>query len=162
MNRFDPTFSRRRLLVGGLALGAMSLFTPGVFAEQLARSPDMTEGPFYPTHLPLDQDNDLIIVGDSTTPAVGEITHLSGRILDVDGKPMKNADIEIWQCDGKEVYHLTRDEEEKREQMDKNYQGFGGFTTGSSVEKSIRTIKPVAYPGRPAGQILYKNPKNGR
>jgi protocatechuate 3,4-dioxygenase beta subunit len=162
MTQFDDRFSRRRMLAGGLTFGALALFAPGAFAEQLARTPDMTEGPFYPTHLPLDQDNDLIIVGDSTTPAVGEITHLSGRILDVDGNPLKNVDIEIWQCDAKEVYHLTRDEEEKREQMDKNFQGFGKFTTGSTGEYRFRTIKPVPYPGRPAGHIHFKIKKNGR
>ena len=41
----------------------------------------MTEGPYYPDKLPLDTDNDLIIIKDSTTPAVGEITHLTGRVL---------------------------------------------------------------------------------
>src|SRR2546423_574235 len=41
MNGSNSAFSRRRLLTGGLALGALSLFTPGVFAEQLARTPDM-------------------------------------------------------------------------------------------------------------------------
>ena len=154
--------SRRGMLAGGLALGAVSLFTPGVFAEQLARTPDMTEGPFYPTHLPLDRDNDLVIVKDSTTPAVGQIAHLSGRILDVDGKPIRNAEIEIWQCDAKAVYHLTRDEEEKPAQVDKNFQGFGRFETNSKGEYRFRTIKPVPYPGRPAGHIHYKIKKGGR
>src|SRR4051794_10304468 len=116
MDDRNLNFSRRRLLTGGLALGALSLFTPGVFAEQLARTPSLTEGPFYPTHLPLDQDNDLVLVKDSTTPAVGEITHLTGRVLDAGGKPLRNVDVEIWQCDAKEVYHLTRDEEQKRAQ----------------------------------------------
>ena len=141
--------------------GVGALFVPGVFAEQLALTPAMTEGPFYPTHLPLDQDNDLIIVGNSTTPARGQITHLSGRILDMDGRPLKNADIEIWQCDANEVYHLTRDEDEKRQQMDKNFQGFGRFTTASTGEYRFRTIKPVPYPGRPAGHIHFKVKKNG-
>jgi protocatechuate 3,4-dioxygenase beta subunit len=150
------------MLAGGLAMGALSLFTPGVFAEQLARTPDMTEGPFYPTHLPLDQDNDLILIKDSTTPAVGEITHLTGRILDVKGDPIKNVEIEIWQCDAKAVYHHTRDEDAKHDQMDKNFQGFGRFSTGSSGEYRFRTIKPVPYPGRPAGHIHYKVKLGGR
>jgi len=151
----DSFVTRRNLLRGGLALGAMALFTPGVFAEQLDRTPSLTEGPFYPTHLPLDQNNDLIIVGDSTTPAVGEIAHLSGRILDASGSPLKNATIEIWQCDAKEVYHLTRDEEQKPNQVDKNFQGFGKFETGSTAEYRFRTIKPVPYPGR-APHIHFK------
>src|SRR3954463_5684506 len=95
MNQIPTFVTRRNLLRGGFALGAIALFTPGVFAEQLDRTPSLTEGPFYPTHLPLDQNNDLIIVGDSTTQAVGEIAHLSGRILDAGGSPIKNATIEI-------------------------------------------------------------------
>lgn len=37
----------------------------------------MTEGPFYPDKMPLDTDNDLLIVNDSITPAVGEVTYVS-------------------------------------------------------------------------------------
>jgi protocatechuate 3,4-dioxygenase, beta subunit len=161
MSRTFSSLSRRNFIRTGVGLSTV-FWTAGVFAEHLARTPDMTEGPFYPTHLPLDKDNDLIIVNDSTTPAVGEITHLSGRILDVNGNPLKNVEIEIWQCDAKEVYHLTRDEEEKPEQLDKNFQGFGRFTTGSTGEYRFRTIKPVPYPGRPAGHIHFKVKRNDR
>jgi protocatechuate 3,4-dioxygenase, beta subunit len=158
----ETRLTRRNLLCGGLALGAMSLFTPGVFAEQLARTPRLTEGPFYPDKLPLDTDNDLIIVGDSLTPAVGEITHLTGRVLDINGDPIKNAEMEIWQCDAKQVYINTRDSIPKKDQQDKNFQGFGRFQTGSTGEYRFRTIKPVAYPGRPAPHIHFKIKKGGR
>src|SRR5277367_604391 len=85
------TASRRRFL-HQLGLGAALFTVRGAFAEELARkTPWVEEGPFYPPGLPLDTDNDLIIVNDSITPAVGEITHLSGRILDVNGKPIRNA-----------------------------------------------------------------------
>ncbi|MGE3243059.1 MAG: intradiol ring-cleavage dioxygenase [Pirellulales bacterium] len=140
----------------------MSLFAPGVFAEQLAATPDMTEGPFYPTRLPLDRDNDLILLKDSTTPAIGEITHLGGRILDSRGNPLKDVEIQIWQCDAKEVYHLTRDEDQNADRMDKNFQGFGRFVTDSTGEYRFRTIKPVPYPGRPAGHIHFKVLQNDR
>ena len=82
MNAINSLLSRRALLRGSLAAGSLAFFAPGVFAEQLARTPRLTEGPFYPDKLPLDTDNDLLIVNDSITPAVGEVTHLSGRILD--------------------------------------------------------------------------------
>src|ERR1700747_2569277 len=104
MNPFDSFLSRRGLLQGGLSLGAASLFASGLFAEELARTPRMTEGPFYPPKLPLDTDNDLLIINDSITPAVGEITHLRGRLLDARGNPMRNAVIEIWQCDRDGTY----------------------------------------------------------
>ena len=48
MNPYVSFLTRRGLLRGGLALGAVALFTPGVFAEELARTPRLTEGPFYP------------------------------------------------------------------------------------------------------------------
>jgi protocatechuate 3,4-dioxygenase beta subunit len=118
---------------------------PGLFAEELTRTPRQTEGPFYPDHLPLDTDNDLLIINDSITPAVGEVTHLSGRILDAKGKPIRNALVEIWQVDGKGVYLHSGDQHAAR---DKNFQGFGRFLTGSSGEYYFRTIKPVPYPGR--------------
>ena len=63
----------------------------GLFAEQLALTPSRTEGPFYPDRLPLDTDNDLIIINDDITPAVGEITHLTGQMLDATGSPIRNA-----------------------------------------------------------------------
>ena len=123
----------------------MLLAAPGVFAEQLLLTPRQTEGPFYPDHLPLDTDNDLIIVNDGASPALGEITHLSGRILDSHGDPLRNVLAEIWQVDNNGVYLNTRDTHASR---DKNFQGFGRFLTGSTGEYYFRTIKPVAYPGR--------------
>src|SRR4051794_29280041 len=162
MNPTDRGQSRRALLSRGLALGAVALFARGVFAEQLARSPGMTEGPFYPDHLPLDQDNDLIIVGDSLTPAVGQVTHLTGRILDTSGDPIRDAEIEIWQCDANEGYLNSRDSGPKAGRRGKNFQGFGRFLTGSTGEYRFRTIKPVPYPGRPAPHIHYKIKRGGR
>ncbi len=144
----------RRLFLG--TLGA-SLFTVrGLFAEELLRSPALTEGPFYPNKMPLDQDNDLIIIGDSTTPAVGEITHLTGRVLSTSGTPVRNATVEIWQCDANSVYLHTADSSRKQDQQDKNFQGFGRFTTGATGEYRFRTIKPVPYPGRPAPHVHVK------
>ena len=50
----------------------------------------------------------------------------------------------------------------KADQQDKNFQGFGRFTTGSTGEYYFRTIKPVPYPGRPAPHIHVKVKKGGR
>jgi len=144
----------RRLFLGAFGL---SLFTtPGLFAEQLLATPAQTEGPFYPDQLPLDQDNDLILIKDSTTPAVGVITHLFGTVRDEQGNPVKDAVVEIWQCDANAVYLHTRDSTPKKKKQDQHFQGFGRFTTGSTGEYRFRTIKPVPYPGRPAPHIHVK------
>jgi protocatechuate 3,4-dioxygenase beta subunit len=152
----------RRAFLGILASGAAYFTTRGSFAEELARTPAMTEGPFYPDRLPLDTDNDLIVVNDSLTPAVGEITHLTGRVLGPTGSPIRNAVVEIWQCDANQVYLHTGDSGGNKDRQDKNFQGFGRFTTGSTGEYYFRTIKPVPYPGRPAPHIHFKVKKGGR
>ena len=163
MSPIENYLTRRALLRGGLAFGAaLALFTPGVYAEQLALTPRLTEGPFYPDHLPLDQDNDLIIINDSLTPATGEITHLGGRVLDASGSPMKNVEVEIWQCDAHQVYLHSSDSIPKDNQRDKNFQGFGRFAVSSEGEYRFRTIKPVAYPGRPAPHIHFKVKRGGQ
>lgn len=146
MRLLDHPTTRRDLLRGGLALGAAALFVPGVFAEELARTPSLTEGPFYPDKLPLDTDNDLILVNNALTPAAGEVTHLTGRVLSPSGSPIKDAVVEIWQVDNKGVYLHSADS--GRRPRDTNFQGFGRFTTGSTGEYRFRTIKPVPYTGR--------------
>lgn len=145
MNHDSLLSLSRRHFVRGLAVGAAAFTAPGAFAEALVQTPSSTEGPFYPDHLPLDTDNDLILINDSISPAIGEITHLGGRILDADGKPLRNAVVEIWQVDGNGVYLHSQSAGAKR---DANFQGYGRFLTGSTGEYYFRTVKPVPYPGR--------------
>ena len=57
--------------------------------------------------------NDLIRINDNLTPAVGEITHLSGRILGPTGEPLRDVQVEIWQVDAKAVYIHTADSDGK-------------------------------------------------
>jgi protocatechuate 3,4-dioxygenase, beta subunit len=157
--RFD--FTRRRFLQAA-ALTASYFTVPGLFAEELMRrTPEMTVGPLYPDKLPLDTDNDLIIMTDSITPAVGQITHLSGRILDARGEPIRNALVEIWQVDSTATY-LKERSYRKAGTFDANFQGFGRFVTASSGEYYFRTIKPVPYPTRPAPHIHFMIKAKGR
>jgi protocatechuate 3,4-dioxygenase, beta subunit len=129
----------------------------GAFAEALALTPGQTEGPFYPDRLPLDTDNDLLIINDGITPAIGQLTHLTGKLLDASGSPVRNALVEIWQVDGHGVYLHTAD---RHAQRDANFQGFGRFLTGNSGEYYFRTLKPVPYPGRtPHIHFKIKRPR---
>src|SRR5215510_14849087 len=164
MNSNNLFWTRRRFLsVGAIgaagAAGIGVLFTPGVFAQNLVQTPRQTEGPFYPDKMPLDTDNDLLIINDAITPAVGAVTYLSGRILDTRGEPIRNAFVEIWQCDNNGAYIHTRTV--NRDKRDSNFQGFGRFLTGSAGEYLFRTIKPVPYPGR-TPHIHYKIKRGGK
>ncbi|TWU05511.1 dioxygenase family protein [Stieleria varia] len=139
------TFNRRQALTAGIAASAM-MTTRGLFAEQLVQTAAMTEGPFYPDKLPLDTDNDLLVINDAITPAVGEITHLTGKVLTASGSPVRNAYVEIWQVDNQGAYLHTGSS--NRERRDGNFQGYGRFLTDSAGRYYFRTIKPVPYPGR--------------
>ena len=139
--------SHRRKFLSQFCVGTSALWTiPGAFAEALSLTPRQTEGPLYPDNLPLDTDNDLLVINETITPAVGEVTHLSGRILDKSGTPVRNALVEIWQVDSRGVY--IHSQTAKRGNRDKNFQGFGRFLTGSSGEYYFRTVKPPPYGGR--------------
>ena len=134
--------TERRELLRATAVAGCLYSVRGLFAEELA-TPSMTEGPFYPDKLPLDTDNDLLILNDSLTPAVGEITYLSGRVLSAAGEPMRNAFVEIWQVDHLGSYLHTNGRVEKG--VDSNFQGYGRFLTNANGEYFFRTIKPVRY-----------------
>lgn len=143
MLRHVRSHSRRRFL-GGLSLGAAAITLPSIaWADDLARTPAQGEGPFYPNKLPLDTDNDLLCMNAEITPAVGEVTHLSGRVLSTAGTPLRNVVVEIWQVDNNGIYLHT--DCPNRAKRDEHFQGFGRFLTGSSGEYYFRTIKPVPY-----------------
>ncbi len=157
----NSTLSRRsrRSFLGALSMGAVAFSARGAFADELTRTPRQTEGPFYPDKLPLDTDNDLLVVNDAITLAVGEVTHLTGRVLDAKGDPVRNTLVEIWQADSGGAYlHSGTD---NRDKSDRNFQGFGRFLTGSTGEYYFRTIKPVPYPGR-TPHIHFKLRRGGK
>ena len=150
-----------RTIAGTAAAATFSggLFQRGVFADELIKTPQIAEGPFYPDKLPLDTDNDLLIINDSITPAIGEITHLTGRVLSATGSPIRNAFVEIWQVDNNGVYlHSGSSDKEK---ADANFQGYGRFLTDYKGQYYFRTVKPVTYPGR-TPHIHFGISKNGK
>ena len=147
----------RRGFLGSLAAGGAFFTTRGLFADELARTPELTEGPFYPDKLPLDTDNDLLIVNDSITPAVGEITHLTGRVLDASGSPVRERDRSRSGSATPTGSTCTRPTATgKQDQQDKNFQGFGRFTTGSTRRVLLPHDQAGAVPRRPAPHIHFK------
>jgi protocatechuate 3,4-dioxygenase beta subunit len=137
--------SRRSFIRNAAWIASLSAM-PRYLAADLARTPRTTEGPFYPDKLPLDTDNDLLIITDSMDSAAGTISHVTGRVLGVDGAPLRNCLVEIWQCDNQGAYlHSGTSNAEKR---DRNFQGYGRFLTDTEGRYYFRTIKPVPYPGR--------------
>ena len=87
-----PIFSRRGLLVGtGIGAGTGLLPLTPLHAKALVPTPAQTEGPFYPTGFPADMDNDLVQVRGAAARARGQVLHLQGRVLGVDGSARPGA-----------------------------------------------------------------------
>ncbi len=145
MSPFRPG-APRRTFISRVTFACAGLLAPAALAARRIPTPSQTEGPFYPDRLPLDTDNDLVRIQPGERDAAGTVTWLRGRILDRRGRPLRNATVEIWQCDRHGVYlHSGSSQAERR---DAAFQGFGRFVTDSSGEYLFRTIRPVPYPGR--------------
>jgi protocatechuate 3,4-dioxygenase beta subunit len=137
------SIASRRLL---LAAAGASLLPLGAHAAGVLATPGQTEGPFYPTAFPADMDNDLVQVRGQAARAMGTVLHLEGRVLDLDGKPLQGALVEIWQCDAQGLYDHPR--QPGRERRDSAFQGYGRLLVSTDGRYSFRTLKPVAYAGR--------------
>jgi protocatechuate 3,4-dioxygenase, beta subunit len=110
---FHIPLSRRKLL-HSLLLTTGGVITGSLYAEALALTPRATEGPYYPDHLPLDQDNDLTLIIGGKAPSNGVVTEFGGRLLNVNGKPIQDAVIEVWQSDNNGCYIHSREQGTRR------------------------------------------------
>ena len=143
---FHIRFDRRRLLQS-LLLTTGGIITSSIYAEALTLTPRATEGPYYPDHLPLDQDNDLLQIQGNAAQAIGTVTEFGGRLLNVDGQPIQDALIELWQADNNGCYIHSRGTQRGKER-DPQFQGYGKIVTNEKGEYRFRTIKPGLYTGR--------------
>lgn len=132
----------RRSLILGAAAALLS--TPSL-AGALRPTPAQSAGPFYPPELPLDDDADLTRMRGASQVAKGRVTELGGRLLDLDGRPLRGVRIEIWQCDANGRY---RHPDDHGPAPDPGFQGIGHSVTDADGRYRFRTIRPVPYPGR--------------
>ena len=139
---------RRRLLLGAAA----ALALPALASSRRALAP-MTDGPFYPPRAWrerwADWDADLTRVqrDGRTLIAQGEHLGLQAVVADTQGRLIDNAEVEIWQCDALRAYRHP-DVATSPGRFDEGFQGFGATRSGKDGGVRLRTIKPVAYPGR--------------
>lgn len=88
------------------------------------------------------KDMDLTIHGDSAP--LGEKIVVTGRVLDEDGKPVRNSLLEVWQCNAAGRYWHKRDQHNAP--LDPNFYGFGKMLTDDEGRYRFVTIKPGPYP----------------
>lgn len=140
----DP--DRRSLLIRAAITSASIIMPRSLVAAELVPTPGQTEGPFYPVELPPDMDNDLVKVTGQAAQALGQVVHVSGRVLDTRGQPQPGSVVEIWQCDANGIYRHPRAAGQGR--IDHAFQGYGRTQVDDQGRYRFRTIRPVPYPGR--------------
>jgi protocatechuate 3,4-dioxygenase beta subunit len=140
------TISRRNLVigVGAAAIGVRATDA----AELLPPTPQETFGPYFPVHRPRYHDFDLTRIPGHRGRALGQIIELSGRVLNVDGSPVKGAALEIWQANAAGRYANPIDKNPAP--LDPNFLGVALLRTTAQGRYSILTVKPGGYPD-PAG-----------
>jgi protocatechuate 3,4-dioxygenase alpha subunit len=94
---------------------------------------EMTLGPFFPREF-AQGANDLTTVEGRRAP--GEVIEITGRITQLDGRPLDNLVVEIWQADGAGRFDNP------------DFFGWGRAATDANGVYRFRTIKPGAYDDR--------------
>jgi protocatechuate 3,4-dioxygenase, beta subunit len=139
--QFSPLFNRRHAI--GQAAAAVWGSVRAQSTPALRITPSQTEGPFYPDKMPQDTDFDLLRNG-AVQYTRGQATWLTGKVSDVNGKPLAGAVVEIWQCDNDGHYHHSAD----GGRADPAFQGFGKVQVGTDGSYRFRTLRPAQYSGR--------------
>ena len=78
--------------------------------------------------------------------AMGQRIIVSGRVLDEDGRPMRNTLVELWQANAAGRYHHDGDQHDAP--LDPNFTGAGQVVTDDEGRWRFLTIRPGAYPWR--------------
>lgn len=139
--------SRRRFLELSSALGgivACGELYPLLAQETRPRTSEQVQGPFYPMLKPLDRDADLTHLRGRRGVAQGQIIHLMGRVVNLQGKPLEGIKLEIWQANVHGRYAHINDT--NKAPLDPNFQGYGVQVTDAQGRFRFKTIKPSAYP----------------
>jgi protocatechuate 3,4-dioxygenase beta subunit len=100
---------------------------------RLVPSAEMTLGPFFPREFG-EGANDLTRLEGKRV--AGEPIEITGRVVELDGRPLDNVILEIWQADAAGRFDNP------------DFLGWGRAASDAQGSYLFRTIKPGACPGR--------------
>jgi protocatechuate 3,4-dioxygenase beta subunit len=151
-NAVAPGFTRRRMLAAYASITGAGLtgVVTSAFSQQpaLRSTNEQVIGPFYPVRLPADQDADLtVIAGKKDARALGTIVYLSGRITNLRGEPVPDAELALWQANAAGRY--THPADDDPQPVDPRFDGYARVRTDAEGRYRFKSIKPGAYPAAP-------------
>jgi protocatechuate 3,4-dioxygenase, beta subunit len=114
---------------------------------RLHRTPDQILGPYFPTGQTPAPQVDLTSVKGVEGCAQGEIIEVTGRVLNLDGEPVRGVAVTIWQANSFGRYVHTNDPNPAP--LDPHFVGCVGIRSDSDGIYRIKTVKPGAYPAGP-------------
>jgi protocatechuate 3,4-dioxygenase beta subunit len=116
-------------------------------SDRRHRTPDQILGPYFPTgRRPATQD-DLTAIKGADGLAQGEVIEVTGRILNLDGKPVRGAKLTVWQANTFGRYAHCNDSNPAP--LDPNFVGCVCIRSNGDGVYRIKTVKPGAYPAGP-------------
>jgi protocatechuate 3,4-dioxygenase beta subunit len=133
--------NRRDFVVGAFAVASASV---AAASQKLVATSAQDLGPFYPIIRPADHDADLTHVRGRSGAAKGQPIQVIGRVVDLHGNPIRNAQIELWQCNAAGRYAHPGDTANPAA-LDPNFQGFAQLATDRDGGFKFRSIKPKDY-----------------
>ena len=84
--------------------------------------------------------NDMDLTAHGESEPLGEKIVITGRVLDEDGKPVRNSLLEVWQCNAAGRYRHKRDQHNAP--LDPNFNGWGKMMTDDDGRYRYFTNKP--------------------
>jgi protocatechuate 3,4-dioxygenase, beta subunit len=90
------------------------------------------------------RERDANLTAQHEGEPIGERITVSGRVLDTEGRPLRDTLVEIWQANAAGRYAHRADR--WRAPLDPNFSGAGRCVTGADGRYRFTTVKPGAYP----------------
>jgi hydroxyquinol 1,2-dioxygenase len=109
-------------------------------------TPTTVEGPFHIPQAPAFEDG-----GNMAEGAPGIPCYVVGKVRDLDGRPVANATLDLWQTDGEGLYEAQRNVTEPWMRGVYRSQADGSYV--------VRTVAPIGYTipmDGPIGQLMEK------
>lgn len=137
-----------------LAPGSQPPYLHATYVSSLKRAPQQalvkapqtlseTTGPLFSPEITMPTD-DMTRAVAGGPEAIGQRIAVSGRVLDEDGRPLRNMLLEVWQANAGGRYLHNIDQHDCP--LDPNFTGQGRMFTDDEGRYRFLTIKPGSYP----------------